>query len=420
MMASTLLAAGVAVVLLAGSGVGLASSGSPMRSAASVSGSSSTWSCPGWTTAPAAEPTTAASVAPSPSPIRPRVIRMAEAWGDVPVLSVPTDMGHGRHFVFGGAATPDGTWLIGTSQPDGFDIEGPVTWEPGDVVLVRVADGAVRTLARLTSPRMQIGSVATDGRWVIWREDDHGPSAHPSRVRLHDRETGETRDLTREARRAGASLLDATLAGDGHLVWAAAPGSSPGGIEPHAAIVQMEDLDTGEVTTLAERADHPVGSWPWIAWALTGRTDGDPVLVTVANVETGHRVPLDMTYPTLALDGASAVFGTMEHHMVCLVDDLAATVAARPILADPDVDHEWLSINDRAVGLAQRSLLRELGKEPTQVYDRRLDALVDLPMIVGSSATFAVGPLVVWMTPTERWDDPPDVIRVVDIRDIER
>ena len=60
----------------------------------------------------------------------------------------------------------------------------------------------------------------------------------------------------------------------------------------------------------------------------------------------------------------------------------------------------------------------KLGKEPTQVYDRQLDVLVDLPMVVGFSATYAVGPLVVWATPTKHWDDPPDFIQVVDTRDI--
>jgi hypothetical protein len=401
---------------LAGSGVTLVGSGSPMPSAATVEGVPA-WTCSGWAPVPAAETSPPASVLPSPSPILPRVIPMAEAWGDVPVRSIPIDLGHGRHFVFGGAATPDGTWLVGTSQPDAFDIGGPVTWEPGDVVLVRVADGAVLAIARLTSPWMQIGSVATDGRWVVWREDDHGPSAHRPRVRLHDRETGTTRDLTGEARKAGARLLDATLT-EGHLVLAESPVTS-GGRESLDAVVRIEDLRTGAVTTLAEHADHPVASWPWVGWASTDRAEGGPVQVMVTDIETGRRVRLDMAYPALALHGASAVFGTMEHHMLCLVDDLAADAPAEPILVDPDMDHEWLSVNDRAVGLAQRSVRGgELGTEPTQVYDLRLAALIDLPMIVGSSATHALGPLVVWMTPTEHWDDPPDTIRVVDVRDI--
>lgn len=39
-------------------------------------------------------------------------------------------------------------------------------------------------------------------------------------------------------------------------------------------------------------------------------------------------------------------------------------------------------------------------------------------MVVGFSQTYAVGPLVVWQTPTKRWDDPPDLIQIVDTRDI--
>lgn len=35
----------------------------------------------------------------------------------MPVQTVPTDLGHGRRFLFEGAATSDGSWLIGTARP---------------------------------------------------------------------------------------------------------------------------------------------------------------------------------------------------------------------------------------------------------------------------------------------------------------
>ena len=106
--------------------------------------------------------------------------------------------------------------------------------------------------------------------------------------------------------------------------------------------------------------------------------------------------------------------------MLCLVDDLGSSAAARAIVADPDTSYEWLTINDRAVGFSQQSLDpdAELGTGPTQVYDRQLDALVALPMIVGFSGTSAVGPLVVWETPTKHWDDRDGLLQVVDTRDI--
>lgn len=356
---------------------------------------------------------------PLPPTIAPPSVPMAEAWGDVPVHSIDTDLGHDRRFVFAGAATSDGEWLVGASQPNGFSVEGKVTWGRSDAVLVRVSDGEVRRMARLTTPLSQLTFAASDGPWVVWMESDDNPYGYDWRLRVYDRDAGTTRELARAPHKDGAVLegpWPVPWVSHDLAVWGQAVGPLTGDDPLRNAVVREADLRTGEVTTLARHAGLPAISWPWMAWGVGKGTD-EYTLVT--NRETGQRVRLDTKYHTLVLHGASAAYNTPDYHVVCLVDDLAAG-ATRPILSDPNIYYEWLTMNDRAVGFAQQSLDPdgELGEEPTQVYDRVLDALIDLPMQVGFSDTFAVGPLVVWQTPTKHWDDYPDLIRVVHTRDI--
>lgn len=343
---------------------------------------------------------------------------MADAWGDVPVHSIATDLGHDRRFSFAGAATSDGEWLIGSSQPKEFSVEGKVTWGPSDAVLVRVSDGEVRRMAKLTSPLSQLIFAASDGPWVVWMESDDNPYGYDWRLRVYDRDTGTTRELAHAPHKDGAVLegpWPVPWVSNDLAVWGQAIGPLTGGDPLRNAVVREEDLRTGKVRTLADHAGLPAISWPWMAW---GVDEGSDVYTLVTNVETGQRERLETAFHTLVLLGASAAYNTMDYHVVCLIDNLATGTTARPIVADPDITFEWITLNDRAVGFAQQSLYTELGKEPTQVHDRQLDALVDLPMVVGFSETFAVGPLVVWQTPTKHWDDYPDFIRVVDTRDI--
>ena len=132
----------------------------------------------------------APDASPTPLTVTPRVIPMAEAWGDVPVHSIATDLGHDRRFVFANAATSDGEWLIGSSQPKEFAIEGKVTWGRSDAVLVRVSDGEVRRMAKLTSPLSQL--IFADERRSLGGMDGvrRRPLRHDWRLRVYDRETG--------------------------------------------------------------------------------------------------------------------------------------------------------------------------------------------------------------------------------------
>lgn len=345
---------------------------------------------------------------------------MTEAWGDVPIHSIATDLGHDRRFLFAGAATSDGEWLIGASQPREFSVEGKVTWGRSDAVLVRVSDGEVHRMAKLTTPLSQISFAASDGPWVVWMESDDNPYGYDWRLRLYDRDTGTSRELARAPHKHGAVLegpWPVPWVSHDLVVWGQAIGPLTGDDPLRNAVVLEENLRTGERRTLADHAGLPAISWPWMAW---GVDEGTGAHTLVTNVETGQRERLKMAFHTLVLHGISAAWNTMDYHAVCLVDDLASGTVSRPILADADTTYEWITLSDRAVGYFQQSLdpKVELGEEPTQVYDRTLQVLVDLPIRVGFSATYALGPLVVWQTPMKHWDDYPAFIRVIDTRDI--
>jgi hypothetical protein len=414
-----LLAVGALLVGLA-PGMALAQSPSSQpASSAPASTAVSTWPCTGWKPVPALATTPDPSASPSPPPVLPAAVPMKEAWGDVPVQAVRTDLGHGRRFLFEGVATSDGRWLIGTTLHERRD--PGAAKGPDDLVMVRVSDGVVRTIARLTTADPSL-SIVSDGRWVVWAESGEDVMTDPVRMRVYDRDTGSVRDIARSLHHPGGRLVGILSLDGDRLVWAQQTGKPLNGPDRHAAAELHEmDLSTGMVRTLAEGAGFPVMAGPWLGWAATAlMDDGEPMTLTITNDQTGQQVQVDVPYPSLRLHGASAVFttGASGYDIVCIVDDLTTGGPARPILADPDASFEWLSVNDRAVGFAQQTLGSGLGKDPTQVYDRQLEVLVDLPMTVGSNQTWAAGPLVVWATPTKHGDDFPESMRVVDTRDI--
>ncbi|MFN8621120.1 MAG: hypothetical protein U0869_10285 [Chloroflexota bacterium] len=348
---------------------------------------------------------------------------MKEAWGDVPIRTIPTDLGHGRELVFLGAATSDGKWLVGSSLSKVFlspqwSFGDKVTWGPGDAVLVNVADGRVHTMARLTSPLSQIAAAASDGPWVVWVEADDNPYFLDWRLRAYDRRTGKTRELARNQRDGNALLLGPRpvprMSGD-RVVWGQAVGPLADPDPDRNAVVRMADLGTGEITTLVDHAFQPAISWPWVGWGT--RASGYPQTV-FRNLETGEVRRIDTGYSNLILDGATAAYDAMQGQVLCIVDDVAAG-APRTLASEPYSSWEWQSINDRVVGFLGPTHDVEGVEMPTQVYDRQLDALIDLPGI-GYSRTRVAGPLLTWMSRARKGDLFPDLVKVLDTRDIPR
>ena len=199
-------------------------------------------------------------------------------------------------------------------------------------------------------------------------------------------------------------------------VWGQAIGPLTGNDPLKYSVAREADLSTGKLSTLADHAGLPAIAWPWVAWAVAESHDTGYVQVT--NLESGQQQRIAVLSPTFTLHGSSAAYNIAGYHTVCLIDDLATDAGGRPILSDPDTSYEWITLNDRAMGYSQITDLDVPGAVLTQVYDRKLDSLVDLPIGTDLKQAWAVGPLVVWQTSMDTSDTFPTIIQVVDTRDI--
>lgn len=201
-----------------------------------------------------------------------------------------------------------------------------------------------------------------------------------------------------------------------HVVWGQADGPLTGSDRTANAVVRDADLRTGKVRDLARHAGMPFLAWPWICW---GVSDGEVQDVLITNQESGQQVRLTALPPTFAIHGNSAAYNSSDYQAAYLINDLGRGTAGQRIVGGTqDDDIEWVSLNDRVVAFTEQSAIEEFWRLPTRVYDRVLGALVDLPMIMGHSATYAAGPLVVWQTPTETVYGVPGLLQVVDTREI--
>jgi len=324
---------------------------------------------------------------PPGSPLPPPVTA-AVAWGAAQPQVLRELIAPGRHFVFDDAGTPDGQWLIGIDQPNGFPDDRS---RPSYAVLYGVGTGEVRRMAELASGASQILWAGADDRWVVWSEADDQPNFYDWRIRAYDRQTRAVREVARATTVGGRPVpgpeVDPSVS-NGLALWGQAMGA---GVQPgqlaHMAVRQA-DLASGAVSTLATSAGWPSISWPWASW-LVSTGDGTGY-VHVTNLVTGQEARVDQVPPTFILHGASAAFNDPQSLSVWLIDDLARGVDASEIARGADgTDHlEWITLNDRIVAWSQTST--------TEVYDRAERRLVLAPISTGRSAVYVCGPLMVW------------------------
>ncbi len=337
---------------------------------------------------------------------------MAEAWGDVPIRSMPIDRSGDYELSFMHAATSDGEWLIDENQPRDFG-SGP-SW----AVLVRVSDGSVRVMAKLATLRSQILFAASDGPWVVWSEADDEPYFYNWRLMVYNRDTGVAHELARAPHKNGAVLegpWPVPYVSHDLAVWGQAIGPLIGDDPLKHAVAREADLGTGKLTTLADHAGLPAVSWPWISWEVAEANGTGHIQLT--NLESGQQETVDVLSPTFAMQSGVAAYNTLDYQTLCLIHDLAVPGDVRVIMSDPRADIEFMTLNDRIVAFRNQPDLGESATLPTQVYDRELNALVDLPMTAGFSETVAAGPLVTWYDHVPNYD-PPRFLQVVDTRDI--
>jgi hypothetical protein len=340
-------------------------------------------------------PTTTA-VATIPAPLLPTTLQ--KAWGNVTIHALPSGLPDNRVFVFLNAATPDGQWLIGANEPRDFIAN---TTRLSYAVLYNIATQQMVTMHALLHPQSQILAASADDRWVVWSEADDQPDFFDWALFAYDRQSGQVRQLGQAALNNGKPVQGPSpmpVVDHGKVIWGQPIGPvSPGTLDN--AVVRMDDLATGQVTTLATKAGNPYLAWPWVAWGQI--TTGSNGYVTLKNLETGQSEQLPAQPASLEIVGMSVAYD--DTTSVFLINDIAQGTDHQQILATAAnvTDHlQFVSLNDRLVAWSQSTV--------TQVWDRALRRLVVLPVINGESDSWVGGRTLVWLEPEPKAQQDQD------------
>jgi hypothetical protein len=174
----------------------------------------------------------------------------------------------------------------------------------------------------------------------------------------------------------------------GQAVW----GQAIGPVGPDTfqnAVVRMEDLTTGQMTTLATKAGAPTFQWPWIIWGQV--TTGSDGYENIKNLQTGQQMQLQAKAATLALDGTSLAYDDI--NSLYLIDDFTQTPLKPNQLmsASGSIHFQWVTLSDRLVAWTE-----DAGVE---VWDRTQHVFVRLPISNGRSDSWMQGRVLVWFDP---------------------
>ena len=103
----------------------------------------------------------------------PRALELEQAWGNVKVHTINVLQPDNRVIVFQNVATPDGEWLLCTSNP-----REPLdkTTRYSHLCIYNIATGQIKILQRLQSPQSQVMAAAASNRWVVWSESADQPN----------------------------------------------------------------------------------------------------------------------------------------------------------------------------------------------------------------------------------------------------
>lgn len=325
-------------------------------------------------------------------------VTLQQAWGAVAVHHVPTALPNNRVFVFENAATPDGLWLVGANEPRDFLNN---TTRLSYLVLYNVSTLEMRTIRPLLHPQSQILSVSVDDRWIVWSEADDQPNFFDWTLFAYDRQSGQTRQLAQSVRVNGQPVQGPSpmpVIDHGKVVW----GQAIGPVSPQTianAVVRMEDLSTGQVTTLATKAGTPYLAWPWIAWDQVVAGGGGHV--AIKNLESGQTMELQKQPNGLGIVGTSLAYD--DTTSVFLIDDFTHGVDDPKLLATAAGagDHiQFVTLNQRLVAWTQNTV--------TQVWDRAEGRLVTLPVRDGESDSWVGGRTLVWLQPEPKAQQEQD------------
>ena len=342
-------------------------------------------------------PTATTTAAPTVAlPLPPATLQ--QAWGNVTIHTLPSALADNRVFVFENAATPDGQWLIGASEPRDFISN---TTRLSYIVRYSVATRQLVTIHPLLHPKSQMLALSVDDNWIVWSEADDQPAFSDWTLFAYNRQSGQTRTLAQAIRANGQPVQGSAplpVVSNGRVAWGQAIGSvSPDTLSN--AVVRMENLATGQVTTLATKAGNPYLAWPWIAWGqITTGSDG---YVTLKNLENGQSRQLQAQPASLGMVGTSLAYDNTTS--VYLITDITQGMESARMLATAtnEADHlQFVTLNDRLVAWSQDSV--------TQVWDRAERRLVTLPVTNGQSDSWVGGRTLVWLEPESQAQQDQD------------
>jgi hypothetical protein len=331
---------------------------------------------------------TTATIAPIPTPNQ-TPLSLRDAWGNIGIRKLPLAINGGQQFIFENAVTPNGQWLVGVSQPADFVKN---TSQPSYLVLYGVATGQLVTVRQLLHQQSQVIGASADDRWVVWSEAADQPNFFDWTLFAYDRQTHVVRQIAQAVRGENGPVhgpVPYPVVDHGRLLWGQAIGEV-GSDTLQNAVVMMEDLNTGEKTTLATKAGSPNVNWPWASWdQQTTESDGNVVL---HNLASGQQVTLAAKPATVAIAGTSIAYD--DQYSIHLIDDFThAPINPQLITGATTGDYaEFTSLNDR--------LIAWISTSSSLVYDRVEHRLVELPPSSGVTPGVirrVVGRLLVWI-----------------------
>ena len=329
-------------------------------------------------------------------------LTLSQAWGNPAIRSLPSALPGNRVFVFDNAVTPDNQWLIGADEPRDFITNAGN--RPSYLSLYNIQNGQLVHLRALLHPQSQVLAASADDTWVVWSEGDDQPNFFDWTLFAYNRQTGQVQQLAQAARAGGQPVpggYPIPVVDAGHVIW----GEALGPVGPSTldnAVVRMEDLATGQVTTLATRAGIPNLAWPWALWGQftsTAGTDGTGAIV-ITNLSTGQTEKLaqqpasiSIAGTSLAWDDITSTLQTGSSTTVYLLEDFTKGTNAYVVLTT-GFDQQYATLNDRLVGWSQSGV--------TQVYDRAEHRLVSLPVTNGESDSWVGYHTLVWPEPESK------------------
>jgi len=354
--------------------------------------------------AKAAKPTaTTPHVTPTPQPynLNGPFVTAQQAWGNVHIIHLTTDMGNNLVFISEQVASPDGQWLVGSIEPRTFP---NVTNALSSIALYNVHTSRVVRVHTLLNPLSQVLSASIDDHWLVWSEADDNPTFYDWTMFAYNRQTGQVTKLGQAVRVNGQPIAGSYLSpvvSQDEVIWS----------EPIAPVVQndsstlknnvtyLENLAAGTVTTLATAA---IGAYLELPWALWGTyTPSGSGYILFKNLVTGEVRQLQQEPATIVIHGTSAAYD--DSNSVYLIDDFTKTPVtgvqiAAPTDAAPHL--EFVTLDDRFVAWRAQT------GTPT-LYDRihkRIIRLATYPDFSNASAIsdpILEGGLIVWPDPVD-------------------